>query len=151
MFARPSTWSNYKHHNTIQFLIGICPQGATPFISKAWGGRTSDKYLAENCHILNRLLVGDIVLADRGFNNNESVALKGAKLEIPAYTKGKTQLLSLGVEETRRLANVRILVERVIGLVRQKYQILSGILPIEPLHSDTPLLRLIKLQQCSVL
>ena len=136
LLACASTWSNYKHHNTIKFLIGICPQGAISFISKAWGGRTSDKYLTENCHILNRLLPGDIVLADRGFNINESVALKGAKLEIPAYTKGKTQLSSLEVEETQRLANVRIHVERVIGLVRQKYQILSGILPIETLYSD---------------
>ena len=136
LLAPASTWSNYKHHNTIKFLISICPQGVISFISKAWGGRTSDKYLTENCHILNRLLPGDIGLADRGFNISESVALKGARLEIPAYTKGKTQLSSLEVEETQRLANVRIHVERVIGLVRQKYQILSGILPIETLYSD---------------
>ena len=137
LLARASTWSNYKHHNTVKFLIGICPQGVISFISKAWGGRTSDKYLTENCQILNRLLPGDIVLADRGFNISESVALHGAKLEIPAFTKGKSQLSSLEVEETRRLANVRIHVERVIGLVRQKYQILNGILPIETLYSDT--------------
>ena len=92
LLACASTWNNYKHHNTIKCLIGMCPQGAISFISKAWGGRTSDKYLTENCHILNRLLPGDIVLADRGFNIIESVALKGAKLEITAYTKGKTQL-----------------------------------------------------------
>ena len=35
LFARPSTWSNYRHHNTIKFFIGICPQGATSFISMA--------------------------------------------------------------------------------------------------------------------
>ena len=136
LLALASTWSSFKHHNTVKFFIGICPQGAISFISKAWGGRTSDKYLRENCHILNRLLPGDIVLADRGFNINESVALKGAKLEIPAYIKGKTQLSSLEVEETRRLANVWIHVERIIGLVRQKYQILGGILPTETLYSD---------------
>ena len=134
--ARACAWSNYKHHNTVKFLIGICPQGVISFISKAWGGRTSDKYLTENCHILNRLLPGDIVLADRGFNISESVALKGARLEIPAFTKGKGQLSSLEVEETQRLANVRIHIERVIGLVRQKFQILSGILPIEACYSQ---------------
>ena len=45
LIARSITWSNYKHHNTIKFLIGITPQGVISFISKAWGGRTSDKHL----------------------------------------------------------------------------------------------------------
>ena len=25
--ARAETWSSYKHHNTVKFLIGITPQG----------------------------------------------------------------------------------------------------------------------------
>ena len=33
---------------TTKFLIGISPQGVITFISKAWDGRTSDKYLNEN-------------------------------------------------------------------------------------------------------
>lgn len=39
------TWSNYKHHHTIKFLIGISPQGVIMFISNAYGGRASDKFL----------------------------------------------------------------------------------------------------------
>ena len=31
LLALASTWNNYKHHNTINFLIGICPQGAIFF------------------------------------------------------------------------------------------------------------------------
>ena len=54
-----------------------------------------------------------------------------AKLHIPAFTKGKNQLSPLEVEETRATANVHIHVERVIGVVRQKYSVLRGILPIE--------------------
>ena len=41
--AKVQTWSNYKHHNTIKYLIGICPHGAITFISKGLGGRTTDK------------------------------------------------------------------------------------------------------------
>ena len=131
LIARAMTWSNYKHHNTVKFLIGVTPQGVTSFISKAWGGRVSDKYLTENSGLLRRLLPGDIVLADRGFDIADSVGFYQARLHIPAFTRGKKQLSAKEVEETRKIANVRIHVERVIGLVRRKYSILQGILPIQ--------------------
>ena len=56
---------------------------------------------------------------------------RGAELFIPSFTKGKNQLSGHDVEKTRRIANVRIHVERVIGSVRQKYTILRGILPVD--------------------
>lgn len=131
LIARAMTWSNYKHHNTVKFLIGVTPQGVISFISKAWGGRVSDKYLTENSGLLRKLLPGDIVLADRGFDIADSVGFYQARLHIPAFTRGKKQLSAEEVEETRKIANVRIHVERVIGLVRRKYTILQGILPIQ--------------------
>ena len=86
-------------------------------MSEAWGGRTSDKYLTENCGFLEHLLPGDMVMADRRFTIAESVGLKQAKLVIPAFTKAKSQLDPVDVEKTRGIANVRIHVERVIGFV----------------------------------
>ena len=122
--ARATTWSNYKHKNTAKVLIGIAPQGAVTCVSEAWGGRVSDKHLTENCGILHNLLPGDIVLADGGFDIADAVGMMQARLHIPAFTKGKSQLSALEVEETRKIANVRIHVERVISNVRQKYSIL---------------------------
>lgn len=130
LIARAMTWSNYKHHNTIKFLTGVTPQGAVSFISKAWGGRVSDKFLTENSGLLKNLLPGDIVLADRGFDIADSVGFYQAQLYIPAFTKGKSQLPAKDVEETRKIANVRIHVERVIGLVRRKFTMLQSILPV---------------------
>lgn len=39
LHGRAETWSSYKHHNTVKFLIGITPQGAGSFLSKGWGGQ----------------------------------------------------------------------------------------------------------------
>ena len=98
LLARAQTFSSYKHHNTFKVLVGITPQGSISFVSQAWGGRTSDKYLTENCGFLEFLVPGDMVMADRGFTISDSVGLKQAKLTIPAFTKRKSQLDLLDVE-----------------------------------------------------
>lgn len=123
-------WSNYKHHYTLKFLIGITPQGTICFISEAWGGRASDKHIVENSKFLNNINPGDVILADRGFLINEFVQVLGAQVRTPAFTKGKDQLHPTEIEATRSLAHVRIHVERIIGTIRQKYRILSDTVPI---------------------
>ena len=64
----------------------------------------------------------------RGFNVAESVAHYGASLYIPAFTRGVDQLDPTQVEATRKIANVhvRIHVERVIGSMWQRFQILNA-------------------------
>ena len=99
---------------------------------EAWGGHVSDKFVTENCGFLDKLLPGDMVMADRGFYHY----LKQARLVILAFTKGKSQLDPVDVEQTRGIANVRIHVERVIGLLREKFTILKGTLPTDYLLSN---------------
>ena len=69
LYAKAQTFSSYKNHNTVKVLIAITPQGTISFVSKAWGGRTSDKFLTENCGILKNIVPGDLVLTDGGFNH----------------------------------------------------------------------------------
>ena len=85
---------------------------------------------------LRHLLPGDQILADRGFNVSEAVSLYCAEVKIPPYTKGKKQLSKCEVDNARQLSRVRIHVERVIGLLRQKYTILEGTLPINAIMTD---------------
>ena len=125
LLAKSCTWSQYKHYNTAKYLISITPQGIISFISNGWGGRVSDKHIVEHSGYLSNLLPGD-VLADRGFDVADSVAMLGATLDIPAFTRGCEQLPPSDVEATRKLANVRIHVERIIGAVRQRFQVLSA-------------------------
>ena len=136
LLARSQTWSHYKSHNTLKYLIGITPQGMISFVSEAWGGRVSDKEITKESGILSKLLPGDLVLADSGFNIADLVAEYRAEAVLPAFTKGTTQLSAKEVLESRELARVRIHVERLIGMVKQKYSILDSILPISFIKQD---------------
>lgn len=47
-------------------------------------------------------------------------------MKTPRFTQGLAQLHPCTIEETRKIASVRIHVERVIGLTRSKFKILNG-------------------------
>lgn len=137
LVARAQTWNNYKHHNTAKVLIGITPQGTISFLSKAWGGRASDKFMTEHSGFLDRLHPGDLILADRGFTIEESVGLYCARVSVPPFTKGRKQLTRLEVDRAHEISHVRIHVERVIGQLKKKYKILQGVIPITLLQNRT--------------
>ena len=77
-----------------------------------------------------------MVLADRGFTCNDKAQMVLAEVKTPPFTKGKKQLEKQDVDWSRELSVVRIHVERVIGVLKQKYTILQGTLPIS-LISDS--------------
>ena len=56
-----------KHNNTSKYLIGISPAGDVMILSEGWGGRVSDKIITAESGFLNKVNVGDCILADRGF------------------------------------------------------------------------------------
>ncbi|XP_057291809.1 uncharacterized protein LOC130614396 [Hydractinia symbiolongicarpus] len=126
--SQSATFSSYKHHNTAKGLVGIAPSGAVTFVSDLYAGRSSDQKITRHSGILNLLEHGDSLMADRGFDIEEDLP-DGVTLNIPAFLKGKTQL-DLGEElETRRIASVRVHVERAINRVKN-FRILQSIFPL---------------------
>ena len=128
--ARAQTYSNYKKHNTVKFLIAVTPAGTISYVSHVWGGRVSDKFLTQQSGFLKLIDPGDTILADRGFDIGDDIGLHGARLIMPAFTKGKMQLSQQEVEISQRVARVRIHVERVIGELKNKYTILQGTIAV---------------------
>ena len=58
-------------------------------VSYSYGRRSRDIYV---CHrALWKLLPGDVVLADWGFDISESVGMLQIRLHIPAFVNGKDQ------------------------------------------------------------
>ena len=128
---RATPWSSYKHHNTIKVLVGITPNSVISFVSRAFfwggGGSVSDKVITQRSGFLDLLERDDLILADRGFLIEEDLASHGARISIPAFTRGKTQLCALDVERTRRLARVRIHVERAMERLKN-FPVISSVL-----------------------
>ena len=127
--AQALTWSDYKKHNTVKFLVAITPQGHIAYISKAWGGRASDKHIVQQCGFLDLLDPGDEVMADRGFPIRDELLLRRAKLTMPPAAKGQEQMPKSDVEKTKHVANLRIHVERAINRIKW-FRIMKSTLPI---------------------
>ena len=108
------TFSNYKNDNTYKTLIGISPCGAITFVSNLFPGSISDKELTRKSGILDLLEPGDSVMADKGFDIEEYIIPLGVKLNIPPFLRGKAQFDHGKVVVTRRVASLRIHVERAM-------------------------------------
>lgn len=131
--VKAQTWSNYKHHQTVKYLVSITPNGHFNFVSKAWGGRVSDKVLTQNCGFLDVLERNDVVLADRGFPIAEDVALHHAYLHIPPGRRGAQQMTQAEVAKTKEIANLLIFIEQAIRRLKTfrflKYEVPITMLP----------------------
>lgn len=120
-------YSTYKHHETLKFLIGISTTGVIIFISIAFGGRTSDNEIVLKSGFLNKLQEGDLVLADKGFLIKDEVEAKQASLRIPCFVRNGNQLHPTDAEVSRGYSRVRIHVERLINVLRRKFNICTNV------------------------
>ena len=143
-------YSNYKSAFTVKFLIGVAPSCEVIFLSKCYGGRTTDAQIVTESGFVKLLEQDDVVLADKGFPRIiSSVERQGAFVVMPPFKRGENQFSSDENLEGYKCAKVRIHVERVIGRMKT-FQILqflsSNLLPsidkilvvIAFLHNNMP-------------
>ncbi len=130
-------WSEYKHHTTFKVLVCITPNGAISWISPAYGGRASDKFIVNDSGFLDLLEPFDCVMADRGFKIKELLLMKRCTLAIPPTAAKGNQMTEQDIKETKRIANVRIYVEQAIKRIKD-FNILNVCLPLTelPLFND---------------
>ena len=84
------------------------------------GERISDKAIIEKSGVLDLLEPGDNVMADQGCNIKDVLEARGITLNIPPSLGEHDQLSNREVEGTRRIASLKIHVERAIGKVNHR-------------------------------
>lgn len=131
-----ATWSEYKHHNTIKFLVGISPSGFITFLSDCYGGRKTDKFITQDSGFYENLERDDEIMADRGFTIQEELLHRYCRLVIPPGKRAKSQMTESECLKTKTIANLRIHIERAINRIKY-FRILKSVLPISMLqHVD---------------
>ena len=132
LHMQSSTWSQYKHHNTVKFLVACTPNGAICFLSPVYVGSISDVELTRVSGFLEALKEkpGISIMADRGFTIKDMLEKLKIELNIPPFLEGKQQLPPEDIQSGRKIASLRIHVERAIGRMKV-YSILKQTLPIK--------------------
>ena len=131
-----ATWSEYKHHNTIKFLVAVAPNSTIIFLSKFYTGRISDKKLTLDSKFLDLVPRYSTVMADKGFNLMDECTARHIYFNVPPGRRGTSQMTPADVIKTSSIAKVRILVEQVIRRIKT-FRILGGELSINMLsHAD---------------
>lgn len=131
-----STWSDYKHHNTIKLLVACSPNSSVTYISPVYTGRISDKALTLDCGYLDRIPPYSVIMADKGFNISDECAARNLILYVPPGRRGRSQMSSADVMKTKKIANSRILIEQVIRRIKT-FKIIQNELPVSLIpHAD---------------
>ncbi len=111
--AACTSYSNYKHNLTGNFLIGVSQNGVITFVSDALLGSTSDKVVTDKSNIITHLKSDGLILADKGFLIHDRMP-KNVFLNLPAFLSGKIQFSKIEAIFSRKIAGCRIHVERAI-------------------------------------
>ena len=94
-------------------LVGITLSGVVGFVSELYpAGSTNDKEVTVKSGFLKMLEQGDEVMADKGFLIQDELAGVGAILTIPVFLKGKQQFSKEELEKNKKVASLRVHVER---------------------------------------
>ena len=133
--ANKAIYSHYKSHNTFKYLVGISPHPAVVYVSRAWGGRASDKHItSQRQDLIDALKLGEQVMVDRGFAIESILLPRSVELVIPDFKgQGRSQLTEIEGKMSEKIAEARIHVERAMQRIKM-YHILGNEFKLSMAH-----------------
>ena len=99
--AQAATWSDYKHHNTLKFFVGITSIGFISFLSSCYGDRANDNFITRDSGFYDLLERDDEVMADRVFQIQDDLLLHFCRLVLPPGSRVKSQMTKSEVKKNK--------------------------------------------------
>ena len=127
--TQAATWSDYKHHNVLNFLVEITPTGFISFLSSCYGGWSSNRFITRDSGFYDLLERDDEVMVDKDFQIQEYLLLHFSRLLAPPGVRVRSQMTKSEVKKTKELAILRIPVERATNWLNF-FRILKGTIPV---------------------
>lgn len=112
-------YSSYKSHTTYKGNVVISPSGEIIHISSLFEGSISDKELVRQSGLLPLLQPGDQLMADKGFVIQDLLTPLGCEVVMPSFLSSKRQFSKNDLQESKKLHNLRVHVERAIRRVKE--------------------------------
>lgn len=111
--CKTDSYSHYKGRHTCKFLISVSPAGMINHVSLAYPGRSSDKFIFNNEHLIDKFEpYCDAIMVDKGFSIEREADEKCVLLHIPPFLKHQQQLSSAQADLNYEIARARVHVER---------------------------------------
>lgn len=125
----------YKSHYTLKFLLSILSNGATYFISEAYGGAINDRDLTKASGILDIIGNGEDCMVDKGFMIRDLLLAVGSVLYVPPkMRKNRGHQPTQEEDRTSSVGRLRIFVENGVGRIKD-FEILKRPLRISNIHN----------------
>ena len=99
--------------------VSITPAGAVSFVSSGYGGLASDRFIFEDCGVIDKFSINSSCMVDRGFVVQDLLLSKGVKVYMPPFTKSQSRFTKRKVRMGQLVAKARIHVERAIQRIKR--------------------------------
>uniref|UniRef100_A0A674A1E1 DDE Tnp4 domain-containing protein n=1 Tax=Salmo trutta TaxID=8032 RepID=A0A674A1E1_SALTR len=104
------SYSHYYANNTVKYLVAPAPSGIVMFISEAYCGKCSDRFITQNSGFLDHLRAGDEVMGDRGFTIRDLLEERNVRLVLTAFPHKQCQLTN---EQVYKILSQTVLISLV--------------------------------------
>lgn len=111
------TYSSYRGMHSFKVLISVAPNGVIHFCSPLFPGSVSDKAIMQQSGILEHLVAGDLILADKGFLISGIVPAE-VIVNIPPFLN-KAKFSESEARATQEIARNRIHIERANARLKE--------------------------------